>query len=1104
MPDPQLTLHTSNRVENLAKRLVEVSRREPLSRLLSQETVMTLNPGIARWLQFQIAQQAGVSFGWDFPLPGKLFSRVLSGFEPYFDSSGAFPEDLARWHLLEILQQLEDQPRFRDILRYCSADQGARRYSFANQMVRMYDEYLVYRPEEIISWEDKPDESRFDWQAELWRRLIRRLYPKTAQPRHIARLWSDLRHGRILELACEPARWPERLMVFGVSSLAPLYLDLLHQLSQYRPVHIFLLQPSDLYWADLKTRKQMGKIARQAARKSGRKLTNDPEDWLYETGNPLLPGFGKQGQMFLDQLIDKNPLQDDSGFVPPAEIQSQLACLQTDLFAIQDRDVEKGSAPFPSYDGTIQLHSCSSRRREIETIWDLIVKRLDDDAQLKTSDILVMAPDIQVYRSHIEAVFKSKRGTDLEIPYSIADNIAGRRPGVMSGLLAILQSVSSRASSADVMSLVESPLLREVFQFSDRDLESIEFWIRELGITWGWDSQHRSQHDGFATDRNTWKEMRSRLIAGAFFADDTKSPSGFLAFSEIESGLADTAGRFVECLELLKDLRRNYSQTQSIRSWQDLFAGLIDRLQCDREEWQRDYQKAKELVVETLPDLDNAFATGAEACRALADKFDSSVSSGGYLNGGVTFCSLKPMRAIPADTVCLVGMNRLDFPRANRRPHFDLLAKEARIGDRNTRDEDRQFFLETILSVRSHLFLTYQGIASNSDSEKAPSTVVEELMAYLEKGMDPADYQKITSIQRRQSFDASYFEADETQTYDPDRAALRNRFASLLNKAAPLKSDPEREESPVDEVLEVSTLAQFFADPLKAFASTVAQLKFITSSDALSEADELLPDGLDRYKLRTLLAERLKLGESISEIDFEALAQSKTLPVGYLAQPTFAAEIENASEVAEIAGTSEMETRFIESRIGDIAVAGESTVRLMDGNALQISVGELKAKRVIYAWIQHLFTSAFDTRFSGETYLLTLHDKQKHLRFKKVENARELLAELVDLYRQGMQGPLPFIPEISEAAAKEWNKSSNSESEEAFAEALDKANTLIQDAVTPSEFSKRYTWSPYDRACLGDDYLPDERFVDHAVSIWSKVHAAVGSLDINELKGAAE
>ncbi len=1099
MAEKQLYLHTSNRVEKLAARLVDVSQALPLANALSQETVMTLNPGIARWLQFEIAKNTGVSFGWDFPLPGKLFSRVLKGFEPSFEATGAFPEDLARWHLLDLLDHLEEHPRFAQVRGYCQQADGTSRLAFANRLTKLYDEYLVYRPDTITAWEDDPNSSHFDWQAELWRRLLRKLYPRIKTPRHIARLWQELTRGQILELGLQPSHWPERLFVFGVSSLAPLYLDLLDQLARYRPVHVFLLQPSDQYWADFKTSKQIQKIAQKQARKSGSRIVK-PEDWLYETGNPLLPSFGKQSQMFLDLLIDKNPQQDDSEFEEPEESASQLLCLQADLFNLLDRDLAQDAEPFPAYDASIQLHACSSRRREVETIWDLIVERLDSQPKLRASDILVMAPDIQEYRSHIEAVFKAKRGSHLEIPYSVADNAAGNRPGVLSGIFAILQSTASRSSSAEIMALLETPLLREVFSFSDRDLECIEFWIRELGITWGWDADHRSQHESFATDRNTWKELRTRLLSGALFSSDSATPQGFLAYAEVESELAETAGRLLECLELFRTLRAGYYQTRSLTSWQEQLLAVLSGLRCERDEWQRDFQQANELIRETLPKLDDTFATGAEVYRALAEKFESSASGGGYLSGGVTFCSLKPMRAIPADTVCLMGMNRLDFPRGNKRLSFDLMAAETRIGDRNTRDEDRQFFLETLLSVRSRLIMSYQGLSANSDGRNEPSAVVEELLAYLENAMEPQDFARIQKVQKRQSFDPSYFEG-EGQTYDPDRAKLRNQFSQ---SAAPLPPK-ERESTDADDAVlsvDLEDLVRFFGDPSKYFASSVAKLKMATSEEALPEKDALFSGGLDRYKLRDTFAAQIESGESLDAVDRQRVAQSKNLPAGFLEEPSFRAEYERAQRLADALGALELRTDYLEFAGDGFVVSGESSVRVDDGRQVLISAGELKPKRVVAAWIRHLFASALNPHFQGESLLLSLHDKGGHLLFGKIEAAREKLTVLLELYRSGQKKPLPFFPALSDIAFKAWQKEHVDDDALRTEAALEKARRELRSAMGESLFPSAVEWSDYDRICFGDNYEPDPVFLDCAFAILEPCYAAKNSLKLDTLKGA--
>ena len=68
----------------------------------------------------------------------------------------------------------------------------------------------------------------------------------------------------------------------------------------------------------------------------------------------------------------------------------------------------------------------------------------------------------------------------------------------------------------------------------------------------------------------------------------------------------------------------------------------------------------------------------------------------GFLSGGVTFCSLLPMRAIPFKVICLLGMDDGAFPRPTFPVSFDLISKNPRPGDRSTRHDDRYLFLEAI------------------------------------------------------------------------------------------------------------------------------------------------------------------------------------------------------------------------------------------------------------------------------------------------------------------------------------------------------------------------------------------------------------------------
>lgn len=1063
---------------------------------------MVLNPGIGRWLQFEIAKQTGVSFGWNFPLQGKLFNQLLHRFEPNFETTGAFKEDLARWHLADILSNLEDRPLFSQIRLYCQSPDTSRRLAFASRLTKLFDEYLVYRPDTIIQWEDQPDS--FEWQAEIWRRLISKLFPNQNRPPHIARIWHTLAHSNNSPLTPHPSPFT-RIFVFGASSLAPLYLDILDIVSQSCPVHIFLLQPSDLYWADLKTTKDIQKIVKKADQKrssqdellldfSVAKESHYAENELFETGNPLLPAFGKQSQMFLDLLIDKDAQQDDLAFAPPEEV-SQLTALQSDLFTITNRDCESGESPFPQYDGTIQIHSCASRRREVETIWDHIVHRLDSDPSLTPSQILVMAPDIQKYRSHIEAIFEAKRDTSLFIPYTIADATTGNRSGVFSGLSILFQTASSRATSADILVLLETPLLREVYRFSDQDLERIEFWIRELGITWGWNSIHREQHDGFATDRNTWAELRSRLSSGLAFSSSIEAPSGFAAYPELEGELSDTAGRLLECLDLLHSLRQNRTQIHMLNTWRDFILSLVSSLRCDREDWQSDYQQVVELIRDTIPDLTGIPANGAEAFQAIQDKLDANASRSGYLSGGVTFCSLKPMRAIPADTICLMGMNRLDFPRSSNRLSFDLMAKQVRIGDRNTRDEDRQFFLETLLSTRSYLFISYQGLASNSDTKKEPSVVIEELLNYLSHAMLPKDFAQIKQQQKRQSFDLVYFQNAPHFTYDPTRATLANTFSHPSSSSSSSSSAPQANASEAT-TLDLESLIQFFRDPAKAFALNSAKLRFVSDEDPLPISDPLQQDGLDRYQVRQALADAIVQGTPIAQLSANDFTNQKLLPPGLQETPTFLAEQERADTLAKALQIEPATTHFTQVQINDLTLSGTTNLQPNPKNQILVHGGELKAPRVIDAWIRHLFALCSVPEFNSETQVFTLHDKAKHIRLASVESAHSQLQHLVSLYLSGQEQPLPLFPILSKLAFDAWQKEKTDHDAQKREAALYAARRSLASGKSQSAFYRPFEWSNFDRTCFGSQFDLDESYVDLVLNIWQPIHEATSTLKL--------
>ncbi len=236
------------------------------------------------------------------------------------------------------------------------------------------------------------------------------------------------------------------------------------------------------------------------------------------TFHPLLAGLGRQGADFQDLLLDQvEEISDgpDLFFGHDDEVDlSVLHRLQNDL--LTGRWDETGlSASSLAADDSVVIVSCHSRMREVSVLKDYILKWLSDDPQLRLHDIVVMAPDIQLYADLIPAVFK-------DVAHDISDCRKRRDNRYVEIFSQFLDLFSGRFSGPEIISLLDQPEVRTTFSISSADLETIKYWLGDVGIRWGLSAEQRDQ-DGFADFKmGTWLNGLERMLLG--LAAGSKEP----------------------------------------------------------------------------------------------------------------------------------------------------------------------------------------------------------------------------------------------------------------------------------------------------------------------------------------------------------------------------------------------------------------------------------------------------------------------------------------------------------------------------------------------------------------------------------------------------
>lgn len=1026
-----LHLHRSNRLELLADALAGVLDTAPAAPL-APECIVVQSLGMRRWLSLELAARFGVMMNIDFPFPAGFVQHVLAAAAPENATSRVFDRAVLPWRILALFPRVLDRPAFAELRRYVQGEVAPlKKYQLANKIAAVFDRYLAYRPELILRWQRGEEEH---WQAQLWRELARGR--ERAHPPALAE------HLRLAK--ADFSKLPRRLAIFGISSLPPFYLQFFGEIAKHLDLHFFLLDPTEQYWGDLVSAKERDHILRRE-----KKQAVTAEALHLETGNTLLASFGRLGRDFSRLVLDLEPASESESFARPAA-PTLLGQLQAAIFDVQDGTVKVTSgsdecreAP-PRHsplapDTSLQIHCCHSSTRELEVLHDQLLALFAADPALTPRDILVTMPDVETYAPFIEAVFGAPDAPEHRIPFSIADRSARSESSLADAFLRILDLAGSRFGAGRVLALLETESIQRRFGLEAGDLELIRSWIERTAIRWGIDAAHRADLGLPAFAENTWRAGLRRLLLGyALPGDDHTLFAGILPVREIEGGLALVLGRFVDFAEALFEKVRGFHDARPLGEWARTFRDVLQTFFDERDE-SADAIRRLRATLDGLADLESISLheepVEFEVIRAhLASALADSDSGAGFLAGRLTFCALKPMRSIPFKVICLLGLDDGKFPRRDAALAFDLVATQPRAGDRTLRDDDRHLFLETLLSARDTLYLSYCGLSPRDNREAPPSVLISELLDYLRENFAlPEDF---VTRHRLQPFSPSYFDGRGplfSHSAENCRASVRSR--AERQPPPPFATAPLPAPDAEWRALDIQTLADFFTNPARTFIRDRLGIRLPDEAELLDEREPLEIGPLARMQLQGRIARR---GLATGDLDgaHAVLRAGGELPAGYVGEARFR---EMRGEVAEyvtklreaLAGEP-LPPLPLDLSFGEWRLTG-TLQDLRAGQLVRSRATSIKPADFLRAWVLHLaLNAAAPADYPRETLLLGTDDAH---RFIPVEDARGALAALLELYAAGLRAPLKFFPKSSHEFARRTLRATKNEKKSPLAAA---------------------------------------------------------------------
>ncbi|HEY0502972.1 MAG TPA: exodeoxyribonuclease V subunit gamma [Lysobacter sp.] len=1013
---PDFRLYHSNALDVLAE-LLAVQLREPVPGrpLLAPEVVLIPQVAMRRWLQSTLAQRHGVAANLRFLTPGEFVREVLDANVP--GASDDLDAAALQWRLYA---QLSDPSAlagraFAPLRGYLSGDDALKPWALAGELAAVFEKYQAWRRDWLLDWE--AGREPLDAQAELWRRVA-------AGRRHRARRIDDYLARFGGDDAPLPAGMPARMFAFATLNISPDVLRVIATQARVGTLHFHVPTPSRRYWGDLPTYAQ--------------RLQQDPAE--HDDENPLLAHWGGAGRDFMAVLGGYevvHPSQELERYADPEQLPDD-APERDSLLGRMQRDLLHRRAPRPwrraldRDDPSLQVHACHTRLREVQVLHDRLRAMLDNalpdgrrfDPPLQAREIAVLAPDIDPYRPHIEAVFGGLGGSRAYIPYALADLSPLAGEPLAEVFLRLLALPDSRFGVSEVLDLVATPALAEAAGLDAAGIERLRQWLCEAGARWGLDPDHRAHHDAPADDAYTWRFALDRLLLGHASGCD-EDLDGVAPWIELEGSALDALDALIRVLRVLARHERLLGRAMTPAQWRDALFGLLDAL------LPRDPRTpADQRAVERLRRHIDAFATHAreagfdeavppDVARAwFRQALSDSDTRAPLLTGGVSFARMVPMRLIPFRVICLLGMNDGDYPRRDpvgglNRMAMELTTPARRFGDRSLREDDRFLFLQLFASAGEAFHVSWLGADPRDGSAREPSVLVSELLdAAGHYHHDPAARDALVLHHPLQPFAPRAFGTDAEprhfsyqQEWHPAADALRGPRRGAAPWFGPALPD-----AGLPEELDLVALRRFLVDPAGQFLRQRMGLRLPDEVEGHDDVDPLTAParGLERWRLQQVVFDACVEGDT-GDLARRLRARA-LLPSGPLGERQLAGVIGQVQPFAMALRhwrEGEAHARPFELDLDGVRLYGHLD-RLYPHGMLRARLDTLNGPAQIAHGLDWLVLSALgDARPLAQ---LAQWDEGAGVRLRAplpAPQARAALRGLLALYREGLREPLP-------------------------------------------------------------------------------------------------
>ena len=1044
-----ITIKISTHIQDLAELLVR-DCKSAQKNLFTTLYFATQTKGLNNWLKLELAKELEILANYKFCLPEEVFKETLKLLGKR--NHKKVHVRMLKWTVFKVLSSDEFKDLFPSIAHYYLEDEY-KKLALSSKIAVLFDQYEGYRPEMIEKWNENEkfhsnDEDE-NWQVYIWGKCAEFYSLKFQTKKEIL---------KELSLALEGNENREilrnkfgTLYLVGLNSLTKSQWDFFKLLSTCVSINVYFLDPASQYkWLPEDFENVLEYLGTENQRKNAEgtnillkdlaALTKDNYESLFHlhtdsTTWHFLSGPERPADTLLHkiQYDIRNNLSDDQ------------KC------SITDSDLE---------DESVVINACFTEQREVEVVYNYICRLIADKKINSVHSVLVLVSDLELYTPYIKAVFDY---APYPIPYVLSGQKVKQENIYTESLLSLFQLNDRDFTGEKIINLLEHKPITERFEITNLDF--VQEALEQAAM--------RNSFEGnveWETNFVSFKNGIHRLLLGFCIARTENYTYENQLYSLVE--ISDNQEMhavisFCHFVELLNDHFIKRKGKRKINEWitytKETLVNFIYQENNFENEKYNELLESIESIGELI-ELVDVELTFDLFLFELKERLNQESDAKGIRYDGIVFSNFIQMRSIPYDYIAMLGMNLNDFPRTDKHLKFDLLYKYPLENDRSLKKNDRQLFLEYLISAKKGIYFSFIGRGDDDNAKLLPSTVVEELIEYI--GVNQFD--QIVTLHPLHWY---------SKAYNSTNKKLYSYIGEFKGSLPSKKESPTGTSAKITEI-DIAELIKFFRSPFKYYYNNKLSIYF-TDSEEKIKSHELFE--LDNTIIWSIKKDCIKLEENDLEEYRLSRIRNAELSLHNISKVTLKSIFDQTQPGRDLFNSitdikNEESENFILQLRNDLLIKGKLS-DLYGNNLIEICISKSFYKYKLDATIKTLVLSAIGKNLDA-WFLLHTTDQTKKIELNKPskEEATESLLYLCELYLSGMESPLPYFNGISNVP-KFWEKDINVHVE--FTKLI---NNLYMKHIHDEYLIREVKNGFFKSSKINQDYLINCRTVDQIIN----------------------